>query len=152
MPVFTAQNLVHEFALIREKQKSLRVLVKPPDRVNALRVLEHVHDIRRAVVVRRRADHTDRLIDRDQNLFFGGQLLDRADPLAVYFDFHAGRDQRPEFRRLSRDRHLAGRNEPVRLTARANARRTQELVDAHSLALIHCSPPPAPIHASVIPL
>jgi len=52
---YTAQNLVHEFALIREKQESLRVLVKPPDRVNALGVMEILYDIFTSIILWRRS-------------------------------------------------------------------------------------------------
>jgi len=131
--VLCAQDLVDDVAVAGEQDQSLGVLVESPDREDALRVVDEVHDVAGHGLVGGAGD-AHRLVQRDVDRLLRGRRGGedaRLDQLAVHAYLVA-------FQRLGAGAHdfavdgdATGDQPFVRFAARAQAGFADVLVDAH---------------------
>ena len=133
MHISGSHHFIDDTAVIGQKQQSLRILVQPSDRIDALWIVYIIHDII-LLPLFRRADNTGRLVKSQKNhlilLFYRfsteNHFLRRQYPCACT-------------RRLSVDHDIPRLDLPVRLSARTDARLTQKFVNAYSV-FVHMPP------------
>ena len=126
MIVAGTQDLIHQIAVVGQKDQPLRVFVQSTNREDALAVVNKVHNVI-ALAVFRCADNTDRFIEGDENQIFG---LARLDQLTVDLHDIARVDLIANGRTLAIDKNIALFNVAIGFATRANSAFTDVFIES----------------------
>ena len=109
---------IHQFSLIREKEKAFGILIETPNRINAFGILHILNDILPSVLLSCRANHSARLIVSKEYRF---RLLPpfslSGNPLSGNLYFFLSANLHPKACRLSVYLDLSFGNQSVRLSS-----------------------------------